>query len=516
MKPDEFVKEPWVKGAIHPAYEASFLHMRPAPEYASGEVVLASTMRSVGFPGVSEGKVPASGRKFQKALKSGKKPRSGKTGTGIDTDAWNRIVTGTIRSPKQPNQSTKRFLQISPVVPDAALYSLSARQSANSWNPGELVKHIVRFGKPSEPDALEIWCDLFHALSVGDDDDIWARFLQEEFTSWRGDAVGVAWSVPQELKLRNFGDTAKAWHLSGTQTPAGQFVEDLPKILQLKNHLTRRQWTTMLETLLRLGTASHVLWVCKANHICFQLMWKAVSSGETPTVEDLRRDLGMESGFWRYGQPAGRAIEKYAADFIKARAGINLLLHQAQDTLEVDGLNGSLRNLETFASFLDCLAKGREGFGHKKFLTRHQEVLGKDPRLTAGKKGIPNNVKEFLRHVLGKRQTAEPGLESYDQGYFLAKRGSHKAAPWHVSLGPVAVLAVVHACTAGTSGPRTVEDFCRHLAAYGIMIEVQDVPTSPLGKTLRNLGLVLDSPDAEGGMVVVNPFTLVAKEAAGE
>ena len=33
-----------------------------------------------------------------------------------------------------------------------------------------------------------------------------------------------------------------------------------------------------------------------------------------------------------------------------------------------------------------------------------------------------------------------------------------------------------------------------------------------LGQTLRNLGLVLDSPDAEGGMVLINPFELMAEE----
>ena len=97
-------------------------------------------------------------------------------------------------------------------------------------------------------------------------------------------------------------------------------------------------------------------------------------------------------------------------------------------------------------------------------------------------------------------------MASYDQGYFLAKRGSHKSARWAVSLGPVSALSMVAACTTDATGPRTVENLCSHLAAYGIEIEPQDVATSSLGSTLRHLGLILDSPDAEGGMVIVSPF----------
>ena len=134
MSLKDYIDNPWSKGSLSNAYQSSFLHMRPAPEYASGEVLLASTYRNVGFSNdlVSEGKVPKLGREFQKRIQSGKKVSSF-SGTDMGPEVWQRIVTGTLRSPKQLNQAAKRFLQVSPVVPDAAIYSLSARLSANSW-----------------------------------------------------------------------------------------------------------------------------------------------------------------------------------------------------------------------------------------------------------------------------------------------------------------------------------------------------------------------------------------------
>jgi len=514
MTPADFVKSPWAKSSIHDAYASSFLHMRPAPEYASGEVVLASTYRQVGFASdiVTEGKVPALGREFQRHLEKGRRPDKHDSSAGIDAEAWRRIVTGTLRSPKQPNQAAKRFLQISPVVPDAALYSLSARLSANSWNPGALVGKLVQFGESSAVAAQELWNALFHALSVDADDDIWAQFLQCEFVSWRPKSMECLWKTPRELDR---DDAVHAWHTSPATIPASRFVKDLPKILALKHQLTRRQWVSLIEAVLRLGTASHVLWTCRANIQCFQLVRDVINGDAPPDASDLRRHFGVGSGFWRYGQYASSTITNAATGFVKARAGLNLALHQLETTCGPTQLVHCLDNLESIASLLRWLSSVRDRFDAVAFRTNYQNVIEADQRLVAGDKGISSNVKEFLRHVLGQRQTAEPGLDSYDQGFFLAKQGSHRSARWAVSLGPVSVLALVHACTRDAQGPRTVDDFCKHLGEYGLEVEAQDIPGSALGQTLRNLGLVLDSPDAEGGMVLVSPFELARSDGVG-
>lgn len=516
MSLDDYLKAPWATSDLHTAYSSSFLHMRPAPEYATGEVVLASTYRHVGFhksdisEGVSEGKVPKYGREFQKKIEKGKKEK-GSPITGLDPDTWRRIVTGTLRSPKQPVQSAKRFLQISPIVPDASLYSLSARLSSNSWNPGALIARIIQFSEPIESDAQEIWNQLFHALSVDENDDVWARFLQQEFESWRNKETLNAWATPRKLES---DAAAVAWHKSGTDIPAGQFKKDFLRILSLKKHLTRRQWISMLESIVRLGAASHTLWVCKVNIECFQLLRNTLAGSAVPDIQEINDSFGLSESFWRYGQHSASTIKELATGFIKARAGINLILHQLD---EIDGINlqtDCLSNLESIAELVKMLGQkeNREYFNQDRFRGNYQDVIESDQRIVTGRKGTPNNIMEFLRHVLGQRQTNEDGLDSYDQGYYLAKKGNYSSAPWFVSLGPVSVLALVHACTYNAHGPRTIDNLCQHLREYGIEIAPQDVADSMLGKTLRNLGLVLDSPDAEGGMVLINPFMLLASK----
>jgi hypothetical protein len=58
------------------------------------------------------------------------------------------------------------------------------------------------------------------------------------------------------------------------------------------------------------------------------------------------------------------------------------------------------------------------------------------------------------------------------------------------------------------SGPRSIHRLGQHLAAYGIAIDRHEIAASDLGHQLRMLGLVLDSPDAESGMLLLPPFTL--------
>jgi len=506
MIPGEFILDPWKERNAHGLYAESFLSMRPAPEYASGEVLLASVYRNVGFSEkVSEGKVPALGRELAKRLERGRR-HGGSEGTGIAIDTWKTLLSGALSSPKQPNQTVRRFLQLCPLVPDAAIYSLSARLSSNSWNPGELVARLVGFGEADHSRAQERWRDLFHHLSVGQNDDVWAKFLQKEFASWRTDELRSEWRPPESV---GSWPAIAQWHHGAATIPANQFVQDLDHTLALKQSLTRRQWISLVESILRLGAASHVLWVCRAGEI-FNNAVNSVLNGGPPLAEsDLRSKFDVGAPFWRYGQVAGRTIKKLARDFVMSRLAINLVLWHCESLP-----NGtaptipahSLSSIPSMTAFLAYLASVRQHLRLDEYRQHLHTAIDEHPRVVASKEGIGSNIIEFLRHVLGQRQTSEAGMDGYDQGYYLRKRGSHKTAPWIVSLGPVSVLSLVHCCTNRAKGPRTVEDFCHHLGKYGIEIRAQDVPGSDLGQTLRNLGLVLDSPDAEGGMVLVSPF----------
>jgi hypothetical protein len=106
MTPENFILKPWDKGSLPPVYENSFLNMRPAPEYATGEVLLASLYRNVGFgQSVSEGGTSQRGRDFMRRIEK-QRGRAATNSGELGVDSWEAIGVSVSIQPQatQPEQ----------------------------------------------------------------------------------------------------------------------------------------------------------------------------------------------------------------------------------------------------------------------------------------------------------------------------------------------------------------------------------------------------------------------------
>lgn len=69
------------------------------------------------------------------------------------------------------------------------------------------------------------------------------------------------------------------------------------------------------------------------------------------------------------------------------------------------------------------------------------------------------------------------------------------------------LLAVVHACCRENPAvPASLDDFRRYLAEYGLHVRAGELIDGKTGQDMEILGLVIDSPDAGGGRLLVPPF----------
>lgn len=492
MSLEQYLSSPWTTS--HPAYRGSAFGINPAPEFATAEVILASTYRACGFAGHSEKSVPEWGRKFERFARK----NSAKKANTISQDTWRTILHSALESPKQPKQSARRFLQMCPIVPDVALYSGSARTTGNSWDPGVLVRRVIRLGASSVEQAASLWYRLYEALSVDMSDDVWARWLQSEFERRR--LPERSW---QAASFESDGDL-RDQDKEGVRFPAQLFNRDLAAVIDAKPCMTRRQWISLLEATLRLGTVTHVMWLCEVNQRLWRELEQVLAGGETKTELELRQVLlaGSKTSLV-YGAPALPIVRKLASSYLDARLSTNLLLWYLE---EDKAAPARLQSIQDVMGLMSAIAKNREMLTVERFAERLEILRDVETRAVTCKKGIGSNLMEFSRHTLGQRQTADESLRGYDQGYFLRKQGTYAAAPWVVSIGPVALLALVHACLAEVDGPRSVRRLCEHLACYGIEVNHDNIGKSEIGQKLRMLGLVLDSPDAESGMLLVPPF----------
>jgi hypothetical protein len=232
---NDFRDAPWSKS--HVAYSKGLLSMAHSPEYATSEVVLASLYRQVGFPSVTESSVPPQATKLLGLIKKAREKASPQTFGSLDADAFDMLLNSVLESPKKSNQSAKRFLQVTPLVPQLAVFSGSPRLSGNSWTPGLLVRRMIWLGAPDQKAAEATWRKLFDALTVGEEDDVFARFVQSEVEAWTQADKWTFVPAPSE------GMPSRP-DLGAGAFPAAQFVQDLNSIIEAKPLLTRRQWTS--------------------------------------------------------------------------------------------------------------------------------------------------------------------------------------------------------------------------------------------------------------------------------
>lgn len=500
----DFKSSPWSKP--HPAYKASALNLNPAPEYANSEVLIAGLYRVIGMRGVSEGIVPVKGRELDRSVGLHRDRETQPDAAALDGDAIYALLHDILESPKLPNQSTKRFLQVSPLVGETSLFSGSARLAGNPWPAGALVRRMIWLGSPGEEAARTTWTDLFKALSVDYEDDVFARFLKEEISAWTGGQTwGVECSMPDSSEIQ----LLPAGELDGLACPARQFAHDLTAVIRAKPWMTRRQWISLLEALVRIASVAHVAWLCEVQKLIWDYLRRALDQDES--TDDVRASIyPPQLTYLNYGTSAISELKDRTSKYLRARLGINAILWTLDDAGKA--YEGNLSCANDFAALGDLIRQDRRDFSNVVEIVN--DIADREARTLLCRKGVGSNVMEFARHVLYQRQTANPILRGYDQGYVLRKRGSAKSSPWICSLGPVAVLALVHCSLYGLPGPRSVHRLAQHMAAYGIVIDHRDIAQNDLGHQLRMLGLVLDSPDAESGMLLVPPFA--PPRAAGE
>lgn len=482
-------------------YENSIFELGLRPEYNIGEVSLASLYRQVGWQEkkektskrYGEARVNTEASNFFRNLENENQILG-----YIKIQDWKKLVKNAISTPKMPNQAKTKNPILYPYVPDCTLYSSAARLRGNPWNPGNLIEKTILIGAGDINKAKDLWRKIFEALSSDYNDqneDILSRIVSKEFELRRPD--DVRWDMNEiSQKVAEFDDNIIE------NSPAKQLFNDIEKILILKPKLTRRQWLSTLESVLRIGCAGHILWVCNLNDQLWTYLkrrYEGVSKSDLNIVNMLTKNANE---FWKLEERAVGVIKEQVQAYIRAQIAINYILKK----LNEEGENYSLNSYHELDLIGDILEVKRRDRKWDNLITEINDCFDSQPGLIVCKSGFTRSIFEFIRHSLGQKQTAESHKRNFDQSYWLRKKANYSAAPWIVDLGPTSILTMIYCCSHGYDQNRTIKDFLLHLKQYGFIIEEKDLINSNLMTLLSTLQVVGDSPDAEGGMVIINPF----------
>lgn len=498
----------------HTNYDNSCFSMGQQPEYSTGDVLLASCYRVLGLARTAESRVNLEdidqlSTRLQK--------------DSIPITAWEFIFKRALRSPRRMGErTTKPLPQLVPLVPALGNFSGVLGRPRSRWNPGMLALYTIASGVGPESFPSSI-SSLFHALdTIEHEDDEFAWFLERKLRDLRETkrpGNPPEWHKELDLPKVIYRDQQQEpW------SPAEVFARDLNKLLLLKPSLTRRQWCALLESLLRIGLVSHVLWICSLNTCVWNLALEMLEGYPPPSGDAIEKVFWSKhvktEPFLDGGQNADPYLRRQIESYATARLGLNMLFY----VLEEQGTsfdwpeavsNGGLAAGAQIEYFLEHLSQARStiGLNPRSWVTGElgttidNLAANRGINLSGDTKGVPKNLYEFLAYTLQRRRTKEVALLEHDQGYLLAKASSASNSPWVVRPGPVLLLTMCHVTCASMAGaPVTLRHLADHFGYYGVRLATGDLQEGLIATDLETLGVLVDSPDAGGGRLVLDPF----------
>lgn len=493
----------------HPQYENSCLSIGVQPEYATGDVLLGSCYRALELAMISESEVNLEEvNQLPELLASPATP----------VEIWRFLFSQALRSPIRPGESSVRPLpQIVPLVPSLGKFSGVLGRPRSRWNPGRLATYVLACGVGPDDFRSEVK-KLAKALDVVEgEDDEFAVFLERSISPLLGNRkkqIDDNWQAPRISWSRVPYRTTQREPLS----PAEVFSNDLIELISLKPILTRRQWCALLESLLRLGLSTHVLWVCRLNQEVWQYVLEVLNGSDPPDEGDVEGKMWSaqlgHGAFLDGGQSSESYFKRQVESYATARLGLNLLYHSLDDAgaccdSVVDDDRG-LSAAKQICALLNYLSDARDSLPsdfNGNLVSQLGEVLDDQASKVSCNSGAPKNLYEFLAHTLRRRPSKEPSLNEHDQGYLLTKLPGSRNSPWVVRPGPVLLMAMCYSVWSSMKGaPVTLQDLAAHFSYYGIRLSSGDLQDGVVAGDLESLGILVDSPDAGGGRLVLNPF----------
>jgi hypothetical protein len=497
----------------HAAYDNS-LFSGVAPEYSTGEVLLGSAYRRLLLQmrdsEVELDRVPDLPATVPQEF-------GGK-------ELWNAILLerGGIESPLRGGQYGSALArQLMPIVPPVARAAcVLGKKPRSRWYPANLLMEVIGAGT-SFAAAKSLVKSFGKALAVGPDDDLFARFVSH--------ALEAIFPAPNPLPYTTINPEDDDLHAyrghvpsGGILSPAERFCQDLPAVLELKPQLTRRQWTVLVEASLRLGLGMHVLWVCQLNVLAWELVLAAVAGKPMPSegeIESLLWESHCESRpLLEIGQDSEPMLKQLIEKYAHARLGLNLLFYKLEEsgvgwntsaTIGFSKQAGTTAasSVKEFLQYLSANVASIDANPERWLRKQSAELMDTTPtirELGRCSAGFTKNLFEFTRHSLGQIKAKNIEQKSYDQSYLIAYRGE-KSQP--VQPGPAMLILLVHSCCKAQQGiPASLDDLKRHLCHYGLRTPTGELAEGRVGSDLEKLGLVVDSPDAAGGRMLVAPF----------
>ena len=513
----------------NPSGGNSFFSFIVSPEYITSEILLSVLYRQLGFCDFSstgaDKYIPFLSRDLKKLIASS----NDFTVPPFTADEIRQLLEEVVTVPKEASQRDKYkdLLFLYPLTPYAAIFSHPIRLKSpkgspedqtggTPWNPSAILKQMFVYATKDQNDLTSLWNSVFASLSIQDGesedffakcfDGILARYVEDKAETYKKNIKWEEISSPFK-SLMNFELMPLDDRNGIVKSPHKVFAEDIRNLLKLKKQFSRRQWLTLLEAYLRLSMSSFVAWVTHMHLQIYDILQSVIEENiEIPTIEQLRKMLSFSSNteysVFSYGEQFAKnkreLVIKYGPAFYYISFTLFTLKEKFSYIPDWTSAQKFLDSLKDISSFFDNEET------RKDFVSDFAQILEKNSAILKQKRnGRIKHLDQFFANMR-QRNVADSNFSRYDQSYMSKKRSGYKSAPYVVIPGSALLLTLAYCCAQRSRTVITLKSFREYLLNFGFAIKQSQI--AAFTTQLRNLGLTMDSPDAEEGVIILSPF----------
>lgn len=489
---------------------AFFRHVR-VPEQCSGEMLVAELQRVFCFRDLDDAFIQNTGSKLLKELRKANDEES----------VWlSHFLDHVARYPVQTKQATKHDIPyVIPLIPSIAFFSTPRRVTKRnadddhttdkSWKPGLYIKEVLSYCMP-EGQIDRYFEDLQKALIVSpESDERFACLLDEKIRKALQDHVQINFAerslgigevehkvciMPQSIRDKI------------VNAPFKRLAGDIAAVLSVKSKVSRRQFVAMLESVVRIGSAAHVLWTCNVYRK-LELKMSEILKGTNPTLteSEVYSILNMPAaGLFSYGSNFQVKLREFFKDYELSSQRLNCLVDKLKSDAGFTSEQLDWSSVESLLKSVECIRA--YAASHPEFVETYERDFSEHYRLAIKKYSLSmdsqsTHLQRFVLTTLAQNiQFKEVRFSRYDQSYFARRRTNSSRSALLVNAGAVALMTLVHCCSY-RNGVVLLSNLLDAMQTYGITVPAGET-AKRFKQQLRELGLTIDSPDAESGMVL--------------
>jgi hypothetical protein len=489
---------------------------RAAENIPSVSILIASLYRNIGLSPETEKSTNIRAQELYSKIEG-----TTQIGDQLSNDDLKNLFNTSLSIPTSTEQDKKKKFFITPFVPEVASFGLSSRNTGSPWNPGGLLIEIIANYSSSKEDFMQITESLYDGLSVQDqsDPDWWSIFISRELKAICKNLnikkpLGFQHSAFEKMYdtgINSVGGGSNRFkkNVLHNSNIAKGVLMDLKNIIKLKSTLTRQKWLGILEAFLRLTLFNHLIYTMTLSRKYYRLIEVTLKNSNT-SIDSQGLDIFLN-----------RPQEK---DHIR----INLL------TKRTSYINTTVRKYCYYNNILFELLKanGFENFedfkDEKDFLRFTNKLLAK----IKDKKTLDNfmfnfkinnesqldeiseiyprtlkNIKESLEYLCSKKP---PSMSNFipDVNYIFNRKVHKGNAPYEFEMSAGLISTLTCLIFLKVESDRKFMsglEFVKYLKDYNIELNIKDISEGELKNTMQSLGIIIDSPDTEGGVLILKP-----------